>query len=406
VKQKTLAIRTTRRKNETMSTLDPGPPPADSTERLTSIDALRGFDMFWIVGGEGLAKAIADCIGGPTKEFVHEQLEHADWEGFRFYDLIFPLFLFLVGVVLPFSLGKIRDRGGADLSVYWRVCRRTALLFCLGLIYYGILKFNPPSEQRYVGVLQRIAIGYFFAALIQLNMGVRGQAITLAAILVGYWALLFLVAPPDSFAGDYSKEHNLPGWVDRHYLPGKIFDAYYGYGDNEGLLSTIPAVATALLGVLAGEWLRSGATPARKILGLMLAGGICLSLGYLWSSDIIPARLQFPIIKNIWTSSFVLWAGGWSLLLLAVFYAIIDVLRFRAWAFFFIVIGMNAITIYMAEAIIPFHHIAGFFLQGLARISAEEFGEPGRDVVPQAGAVALAWLLLFHLYRQKIFLRL
>src|SRR5262249_29153026 len=163
---------------------------------------------------EGLAEAIASWIGGPTKDFVHEQLTHAAWEGFRFYDLIFPLFLFLVGVVLPFSLGKIRDRGETNAKVYARVIRRTVLLFFLGLVYYDFLQFHPPEEQRYVGVLQRIAICYFFAALLYLNTRVRGQVFILVAILIGYWALLAFVAPPDSFAGDYSKEHNLAGWVD------------------------------------------------------------------------------------------------------------------------------------------------------------------------------------------------
>src|SRR5204863_10104020 len=140
-----------------MGTLEEAPPGSSSTERLVSIDALRGFDMFWIVGGEELAKAIANWIGGPTKDFVQEQLTHADWDGFRFYDLIFPLFLFLVGVVLPFSLGKIRDRGQTDAKVYRRVIRRALLLFFLGLVYYDFLQFHPHDQQRYVGVLQRIA---------------------------------------------------------------------------------------------------------------------------------------------------------------------------------------------------------------------------------------------------------
>src|SRR5579871_5196534 len=387
-----------------MGTLDKPAAGKTASERLVSIDALRGFDMFWIVGGEGLAEAIANWIGGPTKEFVREQLTHADWAGFHFYDLIFPLFLFLVGVVLPFSLGKIRDRGQTGAAVYGRVIRRTALLFFLGLVYYGFLQFNPPEQQRYVGVLQRIAVCYLFAALIYLNTGLRGQVIILLVILAGYWALLGWVAPPDSSAGDYTKEHNLSGWVDRHYLPGKIFKDYYQYGDNEGLLSTLPAVGTALLGVLAGEWLRSQRARWLKLLGLMVAGGVCLGLGYLWGWW-LPAPYQFPVIKNIWTSSFVLWAGGWSLLLLALFYGIIDVLQLRAWSVFFVVIGMNAITIYVAERILNFANLSQFFLGGIAKVCRDQFGAPVQQVILAAGALALAWLLCFHLYRQRIFLR-
>jgi predicted acyltransferase len=387
-----------------MGTLDKTTAGVSTSERLVSIDALRGFDMFWIVGGEGLADAIANCIGEPTKSFVHEQLSHAEWAGFHFYDLIFPLFLFLVGVVLPFSLGKLRDQGKAGAPVYWRVIRRTILLFFLGLVYYGFLQFNPPDQQRFVGVLQRIAICYFFAALIYLNLRLPGQLLLLVAILAGYWALLAYVAPPDSFAGDYSKEHNLSGWVDRNYLPGKIFKDYYQFGDNEGLLSTIPAIGTALLGVLAGEWLRSGRSKWLKLLGLLLAGGACLALGYAWTTE-VPPRYQFPFIKNIWTSSFVLWAGGWSFLLLGLFYGIIDVLRLRRWSFFFVVIGMNAITIYVAERILDFSRLSQFFLGGIAKYCGIWFGSPAQEVVLATGAVALAWLLVLHLYRNRIFLR-
>src|SRR5205085_5997478 len=148
---------------------------------------------------------------------------------------------------------------------------------------------------------------------------VRGQAVLTAALLLGYWALLAFVPAPGSAAGDYSLRGNLAGYVDSRYLPGKIPEKYYGYGDNEGLLSTIPAVATALLGALAGHWLRSGRPGARKALGLAVAGGVCLLLGWAWGT-------RFPIIKNLWTSSFALFAGGWSLLLLALFYGVIDVL--------------------------------------------------------------------------------
>jgi predicted acyltransferase len=375
-----------------------------TSERLVSIDALRGFDMFWIVGGEGLAMAIGNWIGGSTKTFVHGQLTHAEWEGFHFYDLIFPLFLFLVGLVVPFSLNKLRNQGQPGAKVYWRVIRRTLLLFFLGLVYYDFLEFRPPDHQRYVGVLQRIALGYFFAALLYLNTRVRGRALALVAILAGYWALLAFVAPPDSYAGDYSKEHNLSGWVDRHYLPGKIFKDYYEFGDNEGLLSTIPAIGTALLGVSTGEWLRSRWSKWLKLLGLLAAGGICLGLGYAWAYE-APEPYRFPLIKNIWTSSFVLWAGGWSLLLLALFYLIIDIFRLRAWSFFFVVIGMNAITVYMAEKILKFPNLSQFFFGGIGKLAGDYFGTPAQDVVLAAGAMALAWLLVYHLYRQKMFLR-
>jgi predicted acyltransferase len=213
------------------------------------------------------------------------------------------------------------------------------------------------------------------------------------AILVGYWAVLMFVPSPESRAGDLAKETNLAGYIDRHYLPGKIYESYYGYGDNEGLLSTIPAVATALLGVLAGHWLLSNRARWIKAVGLAAMGLGCLGVGLLWSK-------HFPIIKILWTSTYVLVAGGCSLLLLALFYTIIDVIKLRAWAFFFVVIGANAITIYVARHFIPFDTISQRIVGGAARFSGEL-----RPVVAAAGAVALEWLLLLHLYRNRIFLR-
>lgn len=377
-------------------------PATTSTTRLMSIDALRGFDMFWITSGDDLIKQLCKWAWATfpalhqytwlSPEHVNRQLEHARWEGFYFYDLIFPLFLFLVGVVLPFSLGKIRERGDGGSAVHWRVARRVVLLFTLGLVYNGLLHFDWPA-LRIAGVLQRIAICYGIAAIIVLKFGVRMQALITVGLLLGYWALLAFVAAPGGVAGDYSMEHNLAGWVDRHYLPGKIYQAYYGFGDNEGLLSTIPAIATALLGALAGQFLRTGWSAWKKVLLLAVAGGACVVAGNEWGH-------VFPIIKNLWTSSFVLVAGGWSLLLLALFYGIIDGLGFRMWAFFFVVIGANAITIYVGQHIIDFHHIADFFVGGMVKY-AGTFGA----VLPWIAVVAAKWLFLLYLYRRRLFLR-
>jgi predicted acyltransferase len=371
-------------------------PRDPSADRLLSIDALRGFDMFWIMGAEHIVLEWAKWGNWPGKNWIQEQLEHAAWEGFHFYDLIFPLFLFVVGAVLPFSLGKLREQGAPASALYWRIVRRTVLLFILGIFYNnyrGVAQLDNIDELRIAGVLQRIALCYFFAALIVMHCRARGQALAAAVLLLGYWALLAYIPAPGGVPGDFSKEKNLAGYVDRHFLPGKIFDEYYGYGDNEGILSTIPAVGTTLLGALAGGLLRSPRSSAVKVIGLVLAGICSLVAGTVWG-------WYFPVIKNIWTSSFVLVAGGWSLLLLALFYWVIDVLRFRAWSFFFVVIGANAITIYLLPRIVDFHKLTRFFLGGLLdRVGSFEV------VLDPILVFAVEWLFLLFLYRKRLFLR-
>jgi predicted acyltransferase len=366
------------------------PPPKPG--RLLSLDALRGFDMFWIIGGDALFRALARRADPATGAFVARQLEHADWEGFYFYDLIFPLFLFLAGCVIPFSLDAQRARGATTRQILGRIGRRTALLVLLGLVCNGILRFDW-ADTRTMGVLQRIGVCYGAAALLYALAGRGVRVAAFVAILLGYWALLALVPTPGGAAGDFSKAGNLVGWVDRAALPGKILKPYYGYGDNEGLLSTIPAVATALLGGFAGEWLRSSRSAGRKVLGLVAAGVVGVGLGTAWGG-------VFPIIKNLWTSSFVLLAGGWSLLLLAGFYGVIDGLGWRSWAFPLVVIGVNAITIYVVPRFIDFRKASEFFLVGVLDKSG-----PYEPIVAAAGFLLAEWLFLFFLYRHRIALR-
>jgi predicted acyltransferase len=360
-----------------------------STARVLSIDALRGFDMLWIIGGDVLGIAILKYGNWTFSPALTNQLKHADWEGFRFYDLIFPLFLFLVGCVIPYSLEKYRATPSA---AYWRIVRRGALLIFLGLLSNNLLLFDWPN-LRVAGVLQRIGLCYLAAAFIYVQNPVRGQAIWAAGLLIGYWVLLAFIPLPGGLTGDFSKEGNLPGFLDRMLLPGKILPLYYGYGDNEGLLSTIPAIATTLIGVLTGNWLKSSAGPWQKAGGMVVAGIVSLIVGFAWGQF-------FPIIKNIWTSSYVLVAAGFSFLLLALFYTVIDVLGWRRWSFFFVVIGMNAITIYVAQRFIDFRKIATFFLEGVANLS----GDLG-PVIILAGVIMAKWLFLWFLYRQKVFLR-
>lgn len=362
------------------------PPPND---RIVSIDALRGFDMFWITGGEGIAVTFATWLKFRGHEAFIQQFEHVEWDGFRFYDLIFPLFIFVVGVVLPISFAR-HHAGQSKIVLTQRIVRRTILLFALGLLYSGALELDA-STFRVAGVLQRIAICYFFSALLVLFTPVLVQALTTVGIVVGYWWLLANVAAPGGTPGDYSMEGSLVGYIDRMYLPGKL---WYGHGDNEGILSTLPAIATCLIGVLCGHWLQSKQSGNRKTLGLLLAGALSLAGGYTWGQWV-------PINKILWTSPFVLVTGGWSMLLLALFYWIIDVQGFRKWAFFFVVIGANAITIYLLTEIVDFSKIAHFFFGGMIRFASE----PAHPFLVAVAIVTVQWLLLYFLYRKRIFLR-
>jgi len=346
--------------------------------------------MFWITGGTSILHPLFNWMGGPWSDALEKQIKHSSWNGFTFYDLIFPLFLFIVGASLPFAVSRRLENGSDKKKLFIHIVRRTLTLLVLGLIYNGILDFEF-AHARYPGVLQRIAICYFFAATIVLWTGIRGQALWAGGLLLGYWAIMTLIPVPGVGAGVLTPEGNLSGYLDRLLLPGRF--CCYDFGDNEGILSTIPAVSTTLLGVLSGHWLRGSRSGNIKAFGLALGGVFSLLIGLAWN-------FVFPINKLIWTSSYVLFAGGWSLLILSFFYFVIDVRGYRAWAFPFVVIGLNAITIYVGQKIIPFGDVADFFIHGFSGA----FGS--FEPIFVAACITLTkWLFLYHLYRHKIFLK-
>lgn len=357
--------------------------------RLVSVDALRGFDMFWIIGGGAFFENLLKIHSNPVTDSLEEQLHHVEWGGFHFEDLIFPLFLFIVGVVLPFSITRRLESGHSRAKLLLHIIKRSAVIIFLGLIFNELQRFDW-AQMRWPGVLQRIGICYFFAALIVMNTKWRTQAIIIAAILILYWIATILIPVPNYGAGNLTMEGCLSSYIDQKLIPGQL---YYGYGDNEGIISTFPAICTVLLGALAGHWLRSGQSADRKAAGLALAGVVSLLIGLLWS-------LLFPIIKILWTSSYVLVAGGLSLLLLALFYWIIDVRGYKKWAFFFIVIGMNPITIYFLQRFVDFRGIAEFFLSGV--IENTDLLKP---LILPLGVVLIKWLFLWFLYRRRIFFK-
>jgi len=375
--------------------------PAAPAQRVASVDALRGFNIFWLIGGDGAIWALADmstgkgAVASGVGHFLGRQLHHVAWEGLTFYDFIFPLFIFITGVSIVFSLSRLVERQGL-WPAHVRVLRRSLLLYGLGLIYYGGISQHW-ADIRYVGVLQRIALCYLFASLLFLNLNLRGMVAAFVTLLAGYWALMTFVPVPGIGAGSFAPDANLANWLDAHYLPGRLWDKTR---DPEGLLSTLPAIGACLLGVFAGLLLKNERIAAqRKSLWLIGAGIILVAAGHLWA-------LQFPVIKAIWTSSFVLVAGGYSLLLLGVWHQIIDVWGIRGWSTIFVWIGANAITLYFLNGLSGFEPFAKRFMGGDLSALIDRFTTPHTGlflghVLGLAFAVALAGFF----YRRKIFLR-
>lgn len=364
-----------------------------STQRLYSLDALRGFDMFWIIGGAEIFHHLSDSTNSSFWNALSVQFTHPAWHGFAFYDLIFPLFLFLAGVATPYSIGKQIEKGKNRQSLLIRIIKRGLILVLLGIIYNNGLQILPLNEIRFGSVLGRIGLAYMFANIIYLYTKQRGQIIWLIAILMGYWLLLLFNSAPSYPMGDLTMEGNFASYLDTLIMPGKL---YRGIHDPEGLVSTIPAISTALLGIYAGNILKN--TPVEKnkktAIRLVVIGIILIVGAQIWN-------LVFPINKNLWTSSFTLQCGGISMILLAGFYYVIDILGHKKWAFFFKVIGMNSILIYMSVKFINWSYTTSSLFQWLGQI----VGEPYDAVVLVFCSLAVQWTFLYILYKKELFLR-
>ena len=363
-----------------------------SPQRLYSLDALRGFDMFWIMGAEEIVHSLANATGSSFWNGFSNQLTHPAWNGFHFYDLIFPLFLFIAGVATPYSVGRELEKGKSRRQLLVRVIKRGLILVLLGVIYNNGLQIKPFSEVRIPSVLGRIGLAYMFANIIYLYTKERAQMIWFGVLLIGYWLLLKFTAAPGFAPGDLTMEGNFASYIDRSIIPGHL---YLGIHDPEGLMSTIPAIGTGLLGIMTGNFLKnSSVKPQTKALRLAIVGIIFLGLAQLWNLD-------FPINKNLWTSSFVLNVGGYSLLLLSLFYYVIDVLGYQKWAFYFKVIGMNSILIYISGRFINWEYTTNGFFQWLGQL----IGNPYNAVIMAICFVMVKWAFLYFMYKKKVFLR-
>ena len=359
--------------------------------RLKSLDTLRGFDMLFIMGFAGWIASLCKLWPSGTTSWFAAQMEHVEWHGLTHHDTIFPLFLFIAGISFPFSLAAQQASGRTGGQVYLKIVRRGLMLVLLGCVYNGLFRLNFDA-MRYASVLGRIGLAWMFAALLYKACGARFCALITAGILIGYWLIMWLI--PDS-ATPYSFQDNLVGMIDRVLLPGRLHEKTF---DPEGLFSTLPAIATALLGMLTGTFVQQSEarfSSRRKTLCMVAVALLLIVAGYVWS-------LWFPLNKKLWTSSFVCVVGGYSLLMFALFYYIIDVRNLSRWSFFFRIVGLNSITIYLAQRIIDFNKISGFFLSGIIEKSPEALC----DLLSASGYIAVCWLFLYFLYRKNIFLKI
>lgn len=362
------------------------------SRRLLSLDTLRGLDMLLIMGLGPLVTSLCALWPSAATDAVARSMYHAAWNGRTLEDTIFPLFLFIAGISFPFSLAKQRAAGLAEGRIRLRILRRTAVLVLLGAVYNGLFDLDF-ATLRWASVLGRIGLAWGVAALLYLRFGVRTRIGIAAATLLVYGLLSALVAAPDvPGAVPLTFEGNLAGYVDRLLLPGKL---YLGTFDPEGLFSTVPAVVTAMLGMFTGEFIRRGdLSGGRKTAAMVLGAAVLLALGLAFDGVL-------PINKQLWSSTFVCAVGGYSLGLFALVYYVVDVRGRQRWTFFFRVVGLNSITIYLAQRIVDFQAVADFFFGGLAAKLPPQFGA----VLLAAGYLAVSWLFLWALYRKRVFLK-
>jgi predicted acyltransferase len=367
-------------------------PAGSEAQRLVSLDVFRGITIAGMV-----------LVNNPgTWEHIYWPLEHAQWHGWTPTDLVFPFFLFIVGVAITLAFGTRVEIGGNKRELYLKVIKRSLIIFAIGLFLNAFPRFDF-SVLRIPGVLQRIAVCYLLASIIFLNTRVAMQIAITIGLLILYCLLVNYVPAPGYAAGDLSKEGSLPSFVDRVVFGKHVWSQAKVY-DPEGLLSTIPALATTMIGVLTGHWLRTEKTRYEKVAGMFVVGAICIALGWAWNAF-------FPINKALWTSSYVLFTGGLALQFLCLCYWLIDIKGYRKWARPFEIFGVNAIALYVGAGL-----MADLF--GLIRVQGRPLGawiynnafaswlSDINASLAFAISFVLVWLgLMWILWRRRIFIK-
>ncbi|ADI64811.1 acyltransferase family protein [Trichormus azollae] len=311
--------------------------------RLTSLDVFRGITIAGMI--------LVNMVG--VADHKYSLLDHAEWNGCTPTDLVFPFFLFIVGVAMTFSLSKYTADNKPTKAVYLRILRRAAILFLLGLLLNGfwnkgVWTFDL-SSIRFMGVLQRISLSYLFASLIVLKVPGKNQWVLAGVLLIGYWLTMMYVPVPDYGAGVLTREGNFGGFIDRLIIPKAHLykgDGFNYLGDPEGLYSTIPAIVSVLVGYFAGIRIKERKhLNSQTSMDFVLFGLCCLVVSIIWD-------VAFPINKKLWTSSYVVFTTGWALMLLAACYELIEVRLIKRWSKPFEIMGLNAIALFVSSVIL------------------------------------------------------
>jgi predicted acyltransferase len=358
-------------------------------QRILCIDALRGFDMLWIIGGGEVMITLAKATGLSFLRTIPSQFDHT-WGGFHFYDIIMPLFLFIVGVVIPVSIRKRIDNGESKKNLYLHVVRRVIILYLLGLIASGhLLTFDLSKMHIVTDTLHAIAVGYLVSYIMMMELKLKWQIGITASLLFLYWGIMALIPIPGFGAGIYSPDNNLALYIDNAVLGHFQEGMGWTY-----IITSLTFICSVMLGVFAGNILQSNRTPMKKVGLLSLIGICCIVAGKIWG-------IWFPIIHHLWTSSLVLFAGGLSFLLLSIFFLVIDVWGFKKWSFPFVVIGINAIAVYVATHLFDFSIIGNVFVGGLSKYLGS-----WNEFVQALAALVVVWLILYWMYRKRTFIKI
>lgn len=369
--------------------------------RLLSLDTLRGFDMLWITGGSAIVISLAETTGAGWLKALALQMDHVPWIGFHFFDLIFPLFMFISGVAIPLSVASALAKNRSRRDIMLKALKRMVILIILGWIYNGDFR-DGFSNARYVSVLGQIGVAYFFAVLIYVYSGsLRTTIFWLTGVLAFVSVLQLFVPVPGVGAGVLTPEGHINGYIDRMILPGRLAYGHdgmiagaNGIYDALGLLSIVSAIGITLMGIIAGKILQDQEKGEYvKTIILAATGSVLVIAGLLlWP--------VYPVIKACWTTTYNFLAGGISFVLMALFYLVVDVWKYRKWTFFFRIIGMNSIFIYLFVRAVPVGKITDFFTGWITK-PLGNYGEPLAAVF----YLLAEWLLLYYMYKKKIFIK-